>query len=421
MKKTLYAIATLLAVMNGAVQAQVTIGSNNPPDPSAILDLQSQSQGLLLPRLTTAQRNAIANPAHGLHIYNTTTNCVQVFFPQGWQDIKCDCQSSPSSQFTYSPNSPAINGNVTFTPTTSGLVYSWTFQSGSPSTSTSQNPVVVWSSAGTYDVTLTVTDNNGCSSSTIVQVTVTNCLSGGSQTFAYTGSLQSFTVPVGVCSITIEAWGAEGAESTGQSGGQQFLGGKGAHIVGTFAVNGGEQLDILVGQRGVNSNCGSGGGGGSFVVNVGSPWIIAGGGGGGFHCNALGGVVGVDGQSGNNATAGNCTPNRFPIAGGTNGNGGNAYYGGGGGGFLTAGQSSTGGGGGVYPGNGGNIGGGYGGGGGYYVSCCGGSGGGGGYSGGSGPQSDGCSGGGGGSYNAGLNQTNTAGVRAGDGQVIITW
>lgn len=47
-------------------------------DPSAVLDLRSSSKGLLLPRLTTEARSAIANPAEGLLIYNTSLGCVEI-------------------------------------------------------------------------------------------------------------------------------------------------------------------------------------------------------------------------------------------------------------------------------------------------------------------------------------------------------
>src|SRR5690606_33716610 len=93
--KTLAVFAFSLFVLNGLSQG-VTIGSNTPPDPSATLDIQSNNGGLLYPRLTTAQRNAISVPANGLTIYNTTTNCLQVYFPMsGWKDVSCDCQSFP--------------------------------------------------------------------------------------------------------------------------------------------------------------------------------------------------------------------------------------------------------------------------------------------------------------------------------------
>jgi hypothetical protein len=48
----------------------VGIGTTNP-DNSALLDLQSTNRGLLLPRMTNAQRDAIASPANGLMIMQT--------------------------------------------------------------------------------------------------------------------------------------------------------------------------------------------------------------------------------------------------------------------------------------------------------------------------------------------------------------
>jgi hypothetical protein len=44
---------------------------NSTPDPSAMLDVKSTTKGLLAPRMTQAQRNAIANPATGLTIFQT--------------------------------------------------------------------------------------------------------------------------------------------------------------------------------------------------------------------------------------------------------------------------------------------------------------------------------------------------------------
>src|SRR5664279_1411521 len=40
-------------------------------DPSAALDIQSTTQGLLIPRMTTAQRSTINQPAPGLMVYQT--------------------------------------------------------------------------------------------------------------------------------------------------------------------------------------------------------------------------------------------------------------------------------------------------------------------------------------------------------------
>lgn len=54
-------------------QSQVGIGTTNPDD-SSILHVDSDSKGILIPRLTTTQRNSIGMPAVGLLVFNTTTS-----------------------------------------------------------------------------------------------------------------------------------------------------------------------------------------------------------------------------------------------------------------------------------------------------------------------------------------------------------
>lgn len=275
-------------------------------------------------------------------------------------------------------------------------------------------------------------------------------LSGQSVTFNYTGSIQTFTVPACVTSITIDARGAAGGGS---------IGGLGARMVGTFTVTYGEQLNILVGEQGDPSiGQGAGGGGGTFVADIfNNPLIVAGAGGGQGSSGA--GNPGNITLTGSNGTQ--------PISGGiggTNGGGGggasdngSCISGGGGGGFCgNGGEASNGG----SPGNGGvgcvdggngssgslcasgiglsylnggaggtgcsiggcsPVSGGYGGGGG---TAGGGGAGGGGYSGGGGGgwnSGTPSGGGGGGSYNNGTNQNNTTGFQSGNGQVIISW
>ncbi|MBK7690779.1 MAG: hypothetical protein IPJ31_06570 [Bacteroidetes bacterium] len=262
---------------------------------------------------------------------------------------------------------------------------------------------------------------------------------GGSQTFNYTGSVQNFTVPVGITSINIDARGAQG----GTFG--NAIGGLGAKMVGDVSVLPGQVLSVWVGQQGVPSQNAGGGGGGSGVTNGATPLVIAGGGGGGCSVNMESGKPGLITTSGGNSSG----------AGGVAGDGGQKGYvpgdcgwAGGGGGFLGDGNGGpSGGDGGPLPGTLGGPAAGKsaanGGAGGIGGSCgfsllgaggwgCGGGGraeygggGGGGYSGGGGGQyvavvgSKG--GGGGGSFNSGINQVNTSGVQSGNGQVIITW
>jgi hypothetical protein len=64
----------------------VSIGTASP-NGSGVLEISSTTQGVLLPRMTTAQRDLITTPADGLVIYNTTTNKLQVRAAGVWVDL----------------------------------------------------------------------------------------------------------------------------------------------------------------------------------------------------------------------------------------------------------------------------------------------------------------------------------------------
>ena len=71
-------ICTLLAVLLITATTYAQIGINNEnPDASAALDITSTTGGLLPPRMTTTQRDAIS-AAKGLVLFNTTTNTLQI-------------------------------------------------------------------------------------------------------------------------------------------------------------------------------------------------------------------------------------------------------------------------------------------------------------------------------------------------------
>jgi len=53
-------------------------------DTSAALTVTSTNQGFLPPRLTTTQKNAIASPATGLMVYDTTLNLISVYNGTTW-------------------------------------------------------------------------------------------------------------------------------------------------------------------------------------------------------------------------------------------------------------------------------------------------------------------------------------------------
>jgi len=244
------------------------------------------------------------------------------------------------------------------------------------------------------------------------------------QQVSVSSGIQQWVVPVSG-NFIIEVAGAKGGNNTDHGNN----GGNGASMQGTFALNQGQVIEIVVGQSGLNAGDSAGGGGGTFVVLQGasSPLIAAGGGGGGAE---------NDDNSGNMTTYKNgittdCAQGAPRHNGGTNpggcsGSGGtndpNTYGQGAGGGFLTDGQGS-----GDYNngqafvnGAAGGINGGFGGGGNGGGD---GGGGGGGYSGGAGGSGGGSPdgpGGGGGSFNAGTNPSNQPGANGGGGYVIIS-
>lgn len=85
MKQVKNLLFIMLLVATVSVQAQVGIGTPTP-DPSAQLDVSSTTKGFLPPRMTSAERYAISNPAEGLIIY--CTDCDSSGQPQFYDGVK---------------------------------------------------------------------------------------------------------------------------------------------------------------------------------------------------------------------------------------------------------------------------------------------------------------------------------------------
>lgn len=87
MKKFSIFIISVLSVT--ILQAQSvsinTDGSN--ADVSAMLDVKSINKGLLIPRMTSVQRTAIASPALGLLVYDTDTKTVWAYNGASWTNL----------------------------------------------------------------------------------------------------------------------------------------------------------------------------------------------------------------------------------------------------------------------------------------------------------------------------------------------
>ena len=86
MKKPLYIMIAVFILLTVNTFSQVGIntdGSN--PDNSAMLDVKSSSKGLLPPRMTTSEIMAIASPAAGLMVYNTSANEMAYYNGTNWR------------------------------------------------------------------------------------------------------------------------------------------------------------------------------------------------------------------------------------------------------------------------------------------------------------------------------------------------
>ncbi len=237
---------------------------------------------------------------------------------------------------------------------------------------------------GQYIVRYNVSDSSG---NAAIEVTRTVNVVAPPMNFAYTGAVQTYTIPTSG-TYKLEVWGAQGGSGYGS------VGGKGGYATGEISLTAGEIINIYVGSiGGANGSPGyNGGGWGGWGA------IYDGGGGGGATDmrrggTALGNRIIVAGAGG----GGGYTTNYGGVGGNPAGNGGQYPTNGGGGATTSAGgvaATSVACGSSIYPGPGtlGNGGSGTGG------DCtCGGAGGGGGYYGGGGGSNNGGGGGGGGS------------------------
>ena len=67
----------------------VGIGSTSP-DASAKLDIQSTTSGILIPRMTSAQRTAIASPATGLLVFDSDSDSFWYYDGTMWIELLSD-------------------------------------------------------------------------------------------------------------------------------------------------------------------------------------------------------------------------------------------------------------------------------------------------------------------------------------------
>jgi hypothetical protein len=96
MKENRIYFLLMLLLLTNLLLAQQNVGvGTTTPHASAKLDVTATDKGLLIPRLTTAQRNAIAAPATGLMVFDTDVNCFFFYNGAAWASL-CAAQVGPT-------------------------------------------------------------------------------------------------------------------------------------------------------------------------------------------------------------------------------------------------------------------------------------------------------------------------------------
>ncbi len=90
---------------------------------SAVFELESTTKGLLIPRLTAAQMNAISSPATGLMIFNTTDSCIYLYRGSigGWNST---CALASNSAWSVLGNAGTVDG-TNFIGTTDNIPFNF--------------------------------------------------------------------------------------------------------------------------------------------------------------------------------------------------------------------------------------------------------------------------------------------------------
>lgn len=281
-------------------------------------------------------------------------------------------------------------------------------------------------------------------------ISITYGGSGNTASFTYQPNVQTWTVPAGVTSLTLDLAGAAGQPGTCPTSEEQYCpsgtvgaGGDGGRVQATVSVSAGNTIDLYVaggtggypgggaaGSGNHYGNPGGDGGGYTEIYDASTSTILAiaagGGGGGGAYDDYNNAVAGTGGNGGNPGVAGGSATGGSGVYPGSGGSGATSGGGGAGGAGQTCSGTSAG------PGSAGSSsapsGGGASGGAGGYVSgstSAGAGGGGGGYYGGGGG-GEGCyaAGGGGGGYSyvpSGTSISYTTGYETGAGYAKISY
>lgn len=327
MKRLLWLLNTLVLLFVLSVGWTQSVGissSGGAPDASAGLEIDFTDRGFLPPRLTTAQRDAIASPATGLQVFNSDCNGINLYNGTSWVSMG------------YTPTGTPTEG----THTTSTIHIVWNWNSVAGATGYKYNTVNDYSTATDVGTDLTLTQNclpcgtnhklfvwayDACSYSAASYLTATtgDCgmtATGGTITCVNNKWIHTFTSS-GTFTVTSGSGNVEmlivaGGGGGGYNGGQVSSGGGGAGGLiynSSYAVTA-QAYSVTVGLGGAADNNGGnsvfdgntavGGGAGAWGSSNNSGNAGGSGGGGSRAGNGGAGTAGQGNAGGRGAMAG---------------------------------------------------------------------------------------------------------------------
>jgi len=205
--------ATTGATLNGAVTKSITwngtdLSGNQMPDGVYKVTIQETwNHGTS----GTVTRSFSFNKGPASDIQTPTTDANFSNLSLQW------IPALPVASFTYSGTNACVGQNFQLTSTSTGgaTSYQWTINGGTPATSTDQNPLVQFTTPGTYQVSLIASNANGVSAPSTQTITVNDVPSisnaNGGVTCGFgsvnltasasTGTIEWFTTPTGGTSI----------------------------------------------------------------------------------------------------------------------------------------------------------------------------------------------------------------------------
>ena len=237
----------LLLMAPWSLRGQVVVGGTIP-DPSALLDVQSSSQGVLLPRLTTTQRDAIISPATSLVIFNTTTNCLELNLgnPVSADWVRVNCRSGVVSMLDC--GGAVVTGSLITGTSASGVSADVSYTDGNGAVYDVQSVA----STGLTGLTAVLSAGNLASGAGTLTFSITGTPAvGGTASFALSmgGQSCSLDVPVYVPG-SISALNCAGAVITGLAVSGEAASGVSASVPYTDG-NGGAHTGQTVASTGV--------------------------------------------------------------------------------------------------------------------------------------------------------------------------